>query len=134
MQLTHGVGRDLIEGSEAATVVNEQMRKLASTLWKESTKEVLPFIQNMGEQVWKGAIDLKNQKGSIDFNFPRGETEQPNSIAWFPRVIVKKPQHMLNLSMADPVLITETHPALFAEYQPSLISNHGPSGAGKELP
>jgi len=117
MQLTHGAGGDLIEGSAAATVVTEEMRYLASRLWKNSIEQVLPFIQIMGEQVWKAAIDLKNQKGSITFNFPFGETERPNSIAWFPEVIVLKPRHALNLDSIDPVPVTETHPAVFATYE-----------------
>ena len=91
-------------------VVRDQMKRLATKLFisPEHDIEIFNILLDMGTQVWKSAIDLKNQKGSISFTFtPSGHTktfdaaEQPPTglfLVWFPEVTVERPQHSHNRS------------------------------------
>ena len=79
--------------------------------------ETFKVLLDMGAQVWKSAIDLKNQKGTINFTFtPGGDTnmlgadmpaeQQPTGppLVWFPEVTVQRPPYSINRSFNNEYL------------------------------
>ena len=117
--MKHGVSRDLVEGSEAAIVVVRAMKLLVDLLSRglenhdQRRPQIHAIISNMGYLVWKAAINLKNQKGTISYSF-RDDRQQPlhgrgERFMWFPGITVHKP-----LQSNDQKFIDEFHEPEYA--------------------
>lgn len=121
MEYKHGVGQTLSGASkDAQEAVKGAMRGLVDTLSKGSDHKctrsaIAGIIDEMGSEVWRASINLKNQKGTIKYSFlnstpevlaiatglPGDDTEQwarelkefEGRFVWFPHVIITRPLH-----------------------------------------
>ena len=119
MEYKHGVGQTLSGASkDTREAVESAMRSLVDTLSKGSENKfnlIEGIIAEMGSEVWRASINLKNQKGTIKHSFlnsttevlkiatdlPLGDKPQwtdelkefEGLFVWFPHVIITRPLH-----------------------------------------
>lgn len=123
MQRDHGAGGNLIKHSDAWDVVQTEIKTLVDEFDEsKQNPEVFQLLEKMGSQVWKSAINLRNQKGSILFTFSPENTrdiiESLDSvgIVWFPQVTINKPRHAYDRSTHEQEVVSEVHEALHAPH------------------